>query len=291
MKKITLIGLFVTCLSLQSFTQDLPAYRILDSSGKEVGFRKMMKSLDDADFVFYGELHNNPVAHWMELEITKSLYDKKQQDLVLAAEMFESDNQLILTEFLQGYLNDKRFEDEARLWKNYKTDYKPLVVFAKEKKLAFIASNVPRHYAGLVSDKGFEVLDALTPEAKHWMAPLPIVYDSTLSCYTDMLAMMEGGHGNANINNLPKAQALKDATMAYFSMKAWSQGKTVIHFNGSYHSDKHQGIVWHILQQIPQAKILTITTLEQKDISTLSKDSEGLADFIILVPDSMTKTY
>jgi uncharacterized iron-regulated protein len=204
--------------------------------------------------------------------------------------MFESDNQLILSEYLQGLLTDKRFEDEARLWKNYKTDYKPLVIFAQEKKLDFVASNVPRHYAGLVSDKGFEILETLSPEAKQWMAPLPVTYDSTLACYKDMLAMMGGSHG-ANMSNLPKAQALKDATMAHFTMKAWNRGKTVIHFNGSYHSNKHQGIVWYIQQQLPQAKILTISTVEQADVAKLDKESEELADYIILVPENMTKTY
>jgi uncharacterized iron-regulated protein len=141
-----------------------------------------------------------------------------------------------------------------------------------------------------VSDKGFGALETLTPEAKQWMAPLPIAYDSTLACYKDMLAMMGGGHG-ANMSNLPRAQALKDATMAHFTMKAWNKGKTVIHFNGSYHSDKHQGIVWYIQQQMPQAKILTVTTVEQADISSLDKGSESMADYIILVPEDMTKTF
>jgi uncharacterized iron-regulated protein len=291
MSKVIMPVFFFIFLSFQVSAQDLPAYRLLDSSGKEVSFKKMMKTLEDADFVFVGESHDNPISHWMELEISKALYEKKQQDLVLSAEMFESDNQLILNEYLQGLLTDKRFEDEARIWKNYKTDYKPLVLFAKEKKLSFVASNVPRHYAGLVSDKGFGALDALTPEAKQWMAPLPINYDSTLACYKDMLAAMGGSHGATNMSNLPRAQALKDATMAYYTAKAWSKGKTVIHFNGSYHSDKHQGIVWHIQQQLPQAKIITITTLEQDDTSKLDKESEGMADFIILVPMDMTRTF
>ncbi len=290
MRRFALIGLLISFFSFYSISQDLEAYRIVDSSGKEVSFKKMMKSLEDADFVFYGELHNNAIAHWMELEITQALYEKKQQNLILAAEMFESDNQLLLTEYLQGFTNDKRFEDAARLWKNYKTDYKPLVVFAKEKKLNFVASNVPRHYAGLVSDKGFDVLNTLSSEAKQWLAPLPISYDSTLSCYVGMLKMMDMGHGKPN-KNLPKAQALKDATMAHFSVKAWSKGKTLIHYNGSYHSENHQGIVWYIQKQIPDAKILTVTTLEQKDISNLEKESENKADFIILVPENMTKTY
>jgi len=45
---------------------------------------------------------------------------------MLGAEMFESDNQLIMDEYMTGKIkNLKNFEDEAKLWPNYQTDYKP----------------------------------------------------------------------------------------------------------------------------------------------------------------------
>jgi len=91
--------------------------------------------------------------------------------------------------------------------------------------------------------------------------------------------------------NLPKAQAIKDATMAYFILKNWQQGKLFFHYNGSYHSDRHQGIVWHLMVQNPKLKILTITTVSQKDISTISEETKKLADFIVVVPEDMTTTY
>jgi uncharacterized iron-regulated protein len=69
------------------------------------------------------------------------------------------------------------------------------------------------------------------------------------------------------------------------------KGKIFLHFNGSYHSDKHQGIVWYINQQKPDSKVLTITTTSQKDISKLEDESKGVADFILVVPDDMTNTY
>jgi uncharacterized iron-regulated protein len=271
--------------------QDKPAYIIYDSKGKEVSYSKMLRQLAETDFVFFGESHNNSIAHWMELEITKDLFEKRGKDLVLGAEMFEADNQLVMDEYLASYVTDKRFEDETRLWKNYATDYKPLVLYAKEKGLRMIASNVPRRYAGLVSDKGFEGLDAIAADGKKFMVPLPFPYDSTLQCYKDMLTM-PGGHGSTKMNqNFPRAQALKDATMANFIIKNWTKGKIFLHYNGSYHSDKHQGIVWYIMQQKPDSKILTISTVSQKDISKLEDESKGLADFILVVPEDMTNTY
>jgi len=106
----------------------------------------MLKEAADADIVLFGELHDNPISHWLQLELTKDLYDLKKDKLVLGAEMFESDNQVILDEYLSGKILQSSFESEARLWSNYKTDYKPLVEFARINKLKFVASNIPRRY-------------------------------------------------------------------------------------------------------------------------------------------------
>jgi uncharacterized iron-regulated protein len=289
--KFLKISLVLVIMTQILAAQDKPAYAIYDSKGKEVSYSKMLRQLAESDFVFFGESHNNSIAHWMELELTKDLYAKHGKDLILGAEMFEADNQLVLDEYLASFLTDKRFEDETRLWKNYATDYKPLVLFAKENGLKMVASNVPRRYAGLVSDKGFEGLDAIVQDGKKFMVPLPFPYDSTLACYKDMLTM-QGGHGSTKMNqNFPKAQALKDATMADFILKNWTKGKVFLHYNGSYHSDKHQGIVWYIMQQKPDSRILTISTVSQKDISKLEEESKGLADFILVVPEDMTNTY
>ena len=284
--------MFILILFCQLISaQEKPAYLIYNSKGKEVSYKKMIGEAGEADFVFFGELHNNPIAHWMELQVTKELFAAHSKDLVLGAEMFEADNQVLIDEYLAGWVTDKRFEEEARLWKNYFTDYKPLILFAKNSGLHVVATNVPRHYAGLVSDKGFEGLNAVSAEGKKFMAPLPFPYDSTLTCYKDMMNM-QGTHGGSKVNsNFPKAQALKDATMAHFILGGWSKGKFFLHFNGSYHSDKHQGIVWYIQQQIPDAKISNISVVSQADITKLADDSIGQADFIIVVPDDMTNTY
>jgi uncharacterized iron-regulated protein len=269
---------------------DKQAYKIFDADGKSVKYKNLLKDAIEADVVFFGELHNNPISHWLQLELTKDVFAGKQSNLVLGAEMFESDNQLILDEYLSGQIKTKNFEDEARLWNNYKTDYKPLVEFAKEKNLPFIATNIPRRYASLVNKKGFEGLDSLSNEAKKWIAPLPVNYDPEVNCYKSMIEMM-GGMGGHVTENIPKAQAIKDATMAHFILENRSEGKTFLHYNGSYHSDDFEGIVWWIKQAKPDLNILTITTVEQDTISALSEESFGVADYIIAVPSDMTKTY
>lgn len=271
--------------TMASFAQQKPAYILYNAKGKKAGYEKMLKALARQDFVLFGEFHNNPISHWLQIEVTKSLFEKGE--LILAAEMFEQDNQQGLDRYLASDAKTKAPDSTVRLWNNYKTDYAPLVDFAKANKLAFVASNIPRRYASMVAKGGFGALDALPGHEKAWIAPLPIPYDSTLPGYVKMLEMM-GGHGGAN---MPKAQAIKDATMAHFSLKAWQPGKLLIHYNGAYHSDFHEGIMWYLLKANPALKIATITTVSQKDISKLEKGNMGRADFIICVDAAMTTTY
>ena len=274
-----------------AFKADKPAYKLYNDKGKESSYEKLIKDASEADIVFYGELHNDPVSHWLELEITKDLYKAKGENLILGAEMFERDDQLIIDEYLNNMYESTKFEPEAKLWTNYKTDYKPLLEFAKENKLLFIATNIPRRYASMVNRSGFEILDSLSDEARKYIAPLPVKYDPELKCYKDMLEMA-GGNGMAHANeNLPKAQAIKDATMAFSILQHWAEGKTFFHYNGSYHSSNFEGIIWYLLQSNPDLKIVTIETVLQENISDLEEENLGIASYVVCVPESMTKTY
>lgn len=284
MRKINTL-IFAFFITYSFFGQNKPAYKLYNAKGHKVSYQHMIKKLDKANVVLFGEYHNNPISHWLELEVTKDIYKTKK--LVLGAEMFEADNQTALNNYLSGKITEKGLDTLARLWKNYKTDYKPLVDFAKKNKLKFVATNVPRRYASLVYKKGFLALDSLTVKEKSWIAPLPINYDATLPGYVKMKAMM-GGHGG---DNLPKAQAIKDATMAYFLAKNIKNNSVFIHYNGAYHSNNFDGIYWHLKKINPQLNIKTISILEQKNVKKFNKENKGLADFIIIVDDSMTKTY
>ena len=284
---LVLVLLFLVGTAMKS---DKQAYLIFDQKGKASDYSEMLKQALDADIVFFGELHNSPICHWLELELTKDLYAEKKDKLIMGAEMFESDDQLIINEYLAGKMKEKTFEAEAKLWDNYKTDYKPLVNFALENKLPFIATNVPRRYAALVNKSGFEGLDSLSAEAKSLLPPLPVAYDPELPGYKSMIEMM-GGAGDHVTPNIPKAQAIKDATMAYFILKNLREGSSFIHYNGTYHTNNFEGIIWYIKQARPDLKLMTIASVEQDTVSELSEENLNLADFTLCIPSSMSKTY
>ncbi len=290
MQKLVLVIFFQMMFLVAFAGSNKPAYQLFDREGHPANYDELLAAATASEVVLFGELHNNPISHWLQLDLSADLHAYAGEDLLLGAEMFEADNQVIMDEYLSGLIMERHFTSEARLWNNYDTDYRPLVELARENGLGFIATNIPRRYAAMVHRGGFEALDALSEEAQSWIAPLPIPYDPDLPGYRAMLEM-EGlpAHG---AENFPRAQAIKDATMAHFILQHMSENGVFIHFNGAYHSNNDEGIVWYLRKYSENnPEVLTISTVEQDAVDQLQREHLGLADFIIAVPATMTKTY
>ena len=283
MKK-SLILLALICTAFNAFSKK-PAYIIYNSKGKKLSYQKMLHEVSKQDIVLFGEQHNSAIAHWLQFELTSDLFNYRS--LILGAEMFEADNQHALNRYLADSITYKGLDTTARLWPNYKTDYAPLVDFAKANNLPFVATNIPRRYANLVYKMGFGALDSLTVLEKSWMAPLPMAFDPALPTYKNILAMM-GSHGSPQ---LVMAQATKDATMAHFILLNYKPGNLFIHYNGAYHSDNYEGILWYLKRQKPELKYSTISTVTQENINKLLNENLGIADYIICVDKNVTTTY
>lgn len=280
---------FIVCFGIVQLgvSQKKPAYQLYKANGKKTNYKHLLKNAPKTQIILFGEFHNNPISHWLQLELIQDLH-ANDIPLSLGAEMFEADNQSQLNQYLSGKLDAKQLAEQARLWNNYTTDYAPLVDFAKANQIAFTATNIPRRFASKVyKEGGFSALDSLSDEEKTWIPPLPIPFDSQLKTYQDMLSMM-GEHATEDIL---KAQAIKDASMAYFILNNLEKDKLFIHFNGSYHSNFYEGIFWYLKTYQKDIEIMTITTVEQEDITALEEVNKNAADYIICVPSTMTKTY
>jgi uncharacterized iron-regulated protein len=279
-------------LSVSSF-KPRPSYQIFTGDkAKAVDFDKMMKGIQEADVVFFGENHNNSIGHWLQLQILKELGEVTGKKVIVGAEMFEADAQLVLDEYLQGFIKEDHLLKEGKVWDNYKTDYAPIVEFAKINNLPFIATNVPRRYANIVARNGLGGLSDLDEQARAYIAPLPIEVDYELSSYKEIEEMMGGHMGpGAGSKNMVDAQAIKDATMAYFISENWSSGNVFYHLNGSFHSKNHEGIIPFLRQSNPDLNIVTIAIADQDSIDELEEGNQGQADYVIAIPADMTKTY
>lgn len=297
MKTFLRLLLVTLCLLPASLLAQRPsadplAYHLVDSTGRATTFAQLVARASAADVVFFGELHNNPIAHWLQLRLLNALAERKGARLTLGLEMLEADNQLILDEYLARTISPKRYGDEARLWPNYETDYDPVVFRAKELGLPVIATNIPRRYADLVNRQSLRALDSLSAEAKRFIAPLPIPYredPDQAGMFTAMGMLAHGGKKEKSY--LQEAQAIKDATMGYFISRHLRPGHTFLHLNGSFHSLAGSGIIPYLLHYAPKTKIVTLTTVLQEDLQRLDEDYRGSADFILIVPEDMTRTH
>lgn len=294
MRLLRLPGLFLLLLSLASFSGDRPAYRLFSAAGLPADYDQMLAELAQADVVLFGEQHNDALTHWLELQVAKDLLKLKQPgQLVLGLEMFERDVQPLVAQYATGELADTAFERQARPWPNYGTDYRPLLQFARANHLPVIGTNAPRPFARTVAQRSLTALDKLPANDRALLAPLPLKVDYDLPGYKNMAAMF-GGSGSAHgggAQNIIQAQALKDATMAHFIKTSIAPGQTMLHFNGSYHSDHHDGIMAWLRQYAPKLRVKTLSVVTQEQLQTLEKEQVNIADFVVVVPADAPKTY
>lgn len=287
-----LYTVLVTIITLTGKAQQPAAYQLYDNKGNTVNYKTMVDNLSNADVAFIGEIHNCPIAHWLELRLLQSLHERWLGDMAVGMEMFERDNQLIIDEYMNGVITSERFEDECRLWPNYPTDYQPIVSYAKENSIPLIATNVPRRYANVVKNRGLQFLSSLSSDAKTYLPPLPIKYVENEAAEAGFAFMrLMGKTKDSNPQYIAQAQAVKDATMAWSISQAQMKQKKMLHINGNIHSDNHAGIIEYLRQYTSNVKIATVRCVRQEDVSKLDSTYISLADFYICVPEDMTMTY
>jgi uncharacterized iron-regulated protein len=266
---------------------DKPAYRLFDRNGAETRYGTMLDHLASSAVVLFGELHINPIVHWLQFEVAKDLFARVRERLIVGAEMFEADDQIIIDEYMAGTIGHDTLIAEAKVWDNYETDYRPIVEFAHTHGIPLIGTIIPRRYASLVARSGLRALEELSDQAKQWIAPLPIPLDLTSPTYRDLLDI--GSAHGMDAENFLAAQAIKDATMAHFILRNRSPEKLFLHLNGEYHSRRFGGIFWYLKLAQPELAIVTITSVEGETLDFLD-DYRDVADYTLVIPQSMTKT-
>jgi uncharacterized iron-regulated protein len=267
-------------------------YKIYDTRTKQVVTPDdIAAGCKDADIIFFGEEHDDSAGHYLEAEIFKSLYKVYGGNLALSMEMFETDCQLVVDEYMAGFISEDRFIKEARAWTNYK-DYRPAVEFAKQNKLDVIAANPPRRYVNMVSRKGMLSLDSLPKVSKKFLPPLP--YDTLTGPYREkFFVRMKGTPGSGN-PRIYHSQSLWDAGMSYNIYNYWrsNKGKKIFHMVGRFHSDEKLGTAAQLQKRKAGLVIMNISCFS--DNSFANPDWEKfsqLGDYVIITDPGLKKTY
>jgi len=279
--------------SLSVFGQDSLRrhYKIYDTKARqEVGIERIVATLSDADVLFFGEEHNDSVGHHLEHLIFRALHEAYGPELTLSMEMFESDDQLVLNEYLAGRIDEGRLSKDARLWSNYK-DYRPLVEYARQQRIPVIAANPPRRYVTLVSRRGMQALDSLSAEAKSFLPPLP--YDTLSGRYREkFMEIMKGSPGGEN-PRIYYSQCLWDAGMSYQIYRHWKKNRgKVFHCVGKFHSDEKLGTAEQLRQRSRHIRIRNISCFSDKSFAKPDWDRfTELGDFVILTDPDVKRSY
>lgn len=297
MKKLFIAFLFLVTMTISSFGQTNEAnYRVFDATGNPASLDKILAAIGQTDVVFLGENHDDATAHALQLQIFKAVIEKygKERKVALSMEMFERDVQTVVNEYLNNLISESHFLLSSRPWNNYKQDYRPLVEVAKEQKLPVIAANAPRRYVNMVSRNGRESLNALTPEAKKWLAPLP--YNQASETYANKFKALMGGspESKMGIDKIMDSQSLWDATMSYSVAEFLKENKNslVVHLNGAFHTENRLGTAEQLLKYRPKAKILVITIRYEEDFTKFDKTKhENLGDFVILTDTKVPRSF
>ncbi len=263
------------------------SFQIFNSKGKPAGFNEIISAVEKVDVIFLGENHDDKIAHSLQFEIFKSVFEKygKQRKVALSFEMFERDTQIVVDEYLQNIITEKKFLDDSRPWNNYKTDYRPLLEFAKQNALSVIAANAPRRYVNIVSRNGRDALNPLSPAARKFLAPLPFSQSSREYKEKFTRQMGENASENHGLSKILDSQTLWDATMAFSVTEYLKKQKNalVVHLNGSFHTENHLGTVEQLKKYQPNAKVLVVTIRYEDDFKNFDKSKhENLGDFVIL---------
>ncbi|MEZ5425955.1 MAG: ChaN family lipoprotein [Pyrinomonadaceae bacterium] len=280
---MTLTGI----ISAQKPSED--TFRIYDGEGNPADLGRIIEAAGKNDVIFLGENHDDSVAHALQFEIFKSVLDRygEQREAALSLEMFERDVQIVLNEYLEDLITEKKFLEDSRPWGNYQTDYRPLVELARERKLPVIAANAPRRYVNMVSRLGRDSLEKLSPGSRKWLAPLP--FGQSSKAYSDKFNALMQGHGSSNILD---SQTLWDATMAFSVSEFLRKNKRplVVHLNGSFHTESRLGTVEQLQKFNPEARILVVTLKYVDDFKSFDQKYAGLGDFIILTDDKQPRS-
>ena len=271
-------------------------YRVYNSSGNPANISQVIDAAGKSDVVFLGENHDDAVAHFLQAEILKKLHETNagKRNVALSLEMFERDVQIVLDEYLKDLITEKKFLDDSRPWNNYKIDYRPLVEYAKQNKLAVIAANAPRRYVNMVSRGGRDSLNQLSTDARKWFAPLP--YAQPSEQYSKKFTALMGGAGGDShgVSKILDSQTLWDATMAFSISEFLKKQKNalIVHLNGSFHTENRLGTAEQFLKLNPKAKILVVTMRYENDFTKFDKAKhENLGDFVILTDAGNPRSF
>lgn len=278
--------------------------RVYDGGSRRfTDFETMLAELARLDVVFVGEQHDDPNTHRLERAILEGLA-RRRPNLVVAMEMFERDVQAAIDDYLARRTSEEEFLKSSRPWRNYPTDYRPIVEFARAHSWRVVAANAPTTLSRQVARGGLAALDAMPAEdranlAREFSCPLDDYYKRFAETMTSHPGATAHGSGSAGasgaeqkaeqqaiIQRYYQAQCIKDETMAESVARLYDDAPQprplTVHFNGAFHSDYRMGAAARTRQRMPKAAIRVVTIVPVENLDAVRPDEyRKRGDYIV----------
>jgi uncharacterized iron-regulated protein len=246
---------------------------------------ELLERLAATDVVFLGETHLDDTTHRVEAAVLEGLLERRAGRVVLSLEMFERDVQPALDRYLVGELDEQAFLAAARPWKNYRTDYRPLVEMARAAGIPVVAANAPSALRRKVSSGGRSALDGLSAEERALMPAEILPADAR---YWERVDRATRGHMNfasqPEEQRLYSGQNLWDNSMGDACARALREhpGHAVLHVVGGFHVMYGAGTAAQLRARAPEAGVAVVEILTAPGLHAArpERDAER-ADYLV----------
>lgn len=172
--------------------------------------KNILDSLSTKKIIYAGEFHDRFSHHIIQMQIIKGLYSKNKK-IAIGMEMFQRSFQKVLDDYISGSIDEREFLIRSEYFKRWGFDYnlyKPIIDFAKDKKIPIIALNLQREIIDKVSKGG---IDSLSEEEKK---EIPLELDFSDKGYRERLYEIFQKHPSDNFDFFLQSQILWDETMS-----------------------------------------------------------------------------
>jgi uncharacterized iron-regulated protein len=271
-------------------------------SGNSVGWSELMFQIQESDIVLLGELHDHAVGHAVQLAVVEDVMDAHPNS-VLALEMLERDEQILIDDYMEGFIDEETFErlTNSTNWGSrggWVAWYQPIINAVKRRGGSVVGANAPRRYVRLARTDGYERIDELTESRRGYIDyPKELSGGRYRQRFWELGKTMRGNEENdenspiidvseiePNDPMLPvfRSQQAWDATMAQSIVNAKpGENRKVILLVGQFHVEYDGGIVQELRNRIPEATVLVISI--QREIPEEEwRGSPPIADFMIV---------
>lgn len=120
----------------------------------------VIESVAAKRIVYVGETHDQYSHHLLQLDLIRELHERNTT-LAIGMEMFQRPFQTVLDEYVSGKIDEKQLLKRSEYFTRWVFDYelyKPILDYAKDKRIPVIALNVRKEIVQKVSKGGIESL-------------------------------------------------------------------------------------------------------------------------------------